>query len=157
MGAGQLVRHHRLSELMKSGKLDEELNRMSAIVGQIRPTSILLLNESFASTNEREGSEIAWQIVRALLKMGIKVFYVTHLFGLAQGFYCTKMEMALFLRAERLEHGRRTFRLIEGEPLPTSHGEDLYSRILAADHPELAQSSGSWADVRPNVISFIVA
>jgi DNA mismatch repair ATPase MutS len=40
---------------MKSGKLDEELGRMSAIVDRVAPGSILLLNESFASTNEREG------------------------------------------------------------------------------------------------------
>jgi DNA mismatch repair ATPase MutS len=121
---------------MNSGKLDEELSRMSAIIGNIRTNSILLLNESFASTNEREGSEIARQIARALLEMGIKVFYVTHLFDLAQGFYRTKMDTALFLRAERLPDGQRTFRLIEGEPLPTSHGEDLYGRIFGADNAE---------------------
>lgn len=115
---------------MQSGKLDEELGRMSSIVDNITPKSILLLNESFASTNEREGSEIARQLVRALLETGIKVLYVTHLFDLAQGFYLAKMDSALFLRAERLPDGRRTFRLVEGEPLPTSYGEDLYRRIF---------------------------
>jgi hypothetical protein len=117
---------------MKSGKLDEELSRMSAIVDNMTPNSILLLNESFASTNEREGSEIARQIVRALLETGIKVIYVTHLFDLAQGFYLAKIDASLFLRAERLADGRRTFRLVEGEPLPTSYGEDLYRRIFGA-------------------------
>jgi hypothetical protein len=117
---------------MKSGKLDEELSRMSAIVDNMTPNSIVLLNESFASTNEREGSEIARQIVRALLETGIKVIYVTHLFDLAQGFYLAKMDAALFLRAERLADGRRTFRLVEDAPLPTSYGEDLYRRIFGA-------------------------
>jgi hypothetical protein len=117
---------------MKSGKLDEELSRMSSIVDNMGPNSIILLNESFASTNEREGSEIARQIVRALLETGIKVIYVTHLFDLAQGFYLAKMDAALFLRAERLVDGRRTFRLVEGKPLPTSYGEDLYRRIFGA-------------------------
>jgi hypothetical protein len=115
---------------MKSGKLDEELSRMSSIVDNLSPNSIVLLNESFASTNEREGSEIARQLVRALVERGIKVFYVTHLFDLAQGFHRAKMGSALFLRAERLADGRRTFRLVEGEPLPTSHAEDLYRRIF---------------------------
>jgi DNA mismatch repair ATPase MutS len=105
---------------------------MSAIVDCMTPDSIILLNESFASTNEREGSEIARQIVRALLEKGIKVYYVTHLFDLAQGFYQAKIDAALFLRAERLADGRRTFRLVAGEPLPTSYGEDLYRRIFAA-------------------------
>ena len=117
---------------MKSGKLDEELSRMSQIVEAIAPGSIVLMNESFASTNEREGSEIAAQIVRALLRTGIKVFYVTHLFALAEGFYRGGQRSALFLRAERLADGQRTYRLLEGEPLPTSFGEDLYGRIFEA-------------------------
>ena len=115
---------------MQSGKLDEELNRMSAIVEAVTPGSIVLLNESFASTNEREGSEIAAQIIRAFLKMGIRVFYVTHLFALAEGLLRSGSSSALFLRAERLADGQRTFRLLEGEPLPTSYGEDLYRRIF---------------------------
>ena len=115
---------------MQSGKLDEELSRMSTIVDAIVPGSIVFLNESFASTNEREGSEIATQIVRALLKMGIKVFYVTHLFALANGLHSAGLHSAHFLRAERLSDGRRTFRLLEGEPLPTSYGKDLYQRIF---------------------------
>jgi len=115
---------------MKSGKLDEELARISWIVDRLTPNSLLLLNESFGSTNEREGSEIARQIVRALLEAGVKVLYVTHLFDLAQGFRLAKMDAALFLRAERLADGRRTFRLVEGGPLPTSFGEDLYGRIF---------------------------
>lgn len=115
---------------MRSGKLDEELSRMSSNIDNMTPNSVVLFNESFASTNEREGSEIARQIVRALLESGIKVFYVTHMFDLARGFYLVKVDTALFLRAERLAGGQRTFRLVEGEPLPTSYGEDLYRRIF---------------------------
>jgi DNA mismatch repair ATPase MutS len=117
---------------LRSGKLDEELSRMSSIVDNLTPNSILLLNESFASTNEREGSEIARQIVRALLQTGIKVCYVTHMFDLAHGFALQELPTALFLRAERLADGRRTFRLVEGEPLPTSYGEDVYRQIFDA-------------------------
>ena len=86
---------------MQSGKLDEELARMSEIAGQITPGSILLCNESFASTNEREGSEIARQVVRAMLDRQIKVFFVTHMYDLAHGFHAQGLDTALFLRAER--------------------------------------------------------
>ncbi len=115
---------------MESGKLDEELRRMADIAGKITPNCLLLCNESFASTNEREGSEIARQVVRALVEADVKVVYVTHLYDLAQGFYLAEMDSALFLRAERQPDGRRTFRLVEGEPLPTSFGEDSYRRIF---------------------------
>jgi len=115
---------------MKSGKLDEELERMSEIVDHLRSKSILLFNESFAATNEREGSEIARQITSGLLDKGIKVFFVTHQYEFAYGYYDKKMENAIFLRADRKADGTRTFKLIDGEPLQTSYGEDLYNRIF---------------------------
>jgi DNA mismatch repair ATPase MutS len=127
-----LFTHYKRKEdaTMKSGKLDEELSRMSDIVDRITPDSMLLLNESFAATNEREGSEIARQIITALLDRRIEVFFVTHLYEFAHGFYAQNMANALFLRAERQPDGRRTFQLLEGEPLQTSYGEDLYKRIF---------------------------
>ena len=115
---------------MKSGKLDEELKRMSAIVDKIRPNSILLLNESFASTNEREGSEVARQVVCTLLDAGIKIFFVTHLHKFAQDSYERQMQKAIFLRAARSADGERTFKILEGEPLQTSFGADLYRAIF---------------------------
>jgi hypothetical protein len=54
------------------------------------------------------------------------------MFDLAQSFSSAKMDGAMFLRAERLADGRRTFRLVEGEPLPTSYGKDLYEQIFGA-------------------------
>jgi MutS domain V len=120
---------------MERGKLDEELSRMSAIAGQITRHSILLCNESFASTNEREGSEIARQVVSAMLRKQIKVFFVTHMYDLAHSFHAQQLDSALFLRAERQPDGRRTFRLTEGEPLPTSYGEDSYRRIFGTAEP----------------------
>jgi hypothetical protein len=131
----RLLTHFKREEdsTMESGKLDEELSRMSDIVDEIGPNCILLCNESFAATNEREGSEIARQIVCALLEKRITIFYVTHLFELAHSFYERQMENALFLRAERQAGGGRTFKLVEAEPLKTSHGADLYRRIFAQD------------------------
>jgi DNA mismatch repair ATPase MutS len=52
---------------MTSGRLDDELKRMSVIADRIGPHCLMLFNESFADTNEREGSEIGYQVVRALL------------------------------------------------------------------------------------------
>jgi len=130
-----LFTHYKREEdaTMKSGKLDEELSRMSEIVDNITPNSMLLLNESFAATNEREGSEIAKQIISALLEKRIEIFFVTHLYEFAHGFYDKEKEDAIFLRAERLADGARTYKIIEGKPLQTSYGEDLYNRIFGTD------------------------
>ena len=115
---------------MKSGKLDEELKRMSEIADHLNSNSMLLFNESFAATNEMEGSEIARQITSALLEKGIKVFFVTHQYEFARRLHDQNMENAIFLLAERKADGTRTFKLVEGEPLQTSYGEDLYRRIF---------------------------
>jgi hypothetical protein len=128
---------------MKSGKLDEELSRMSDIAGQITRHSILLCNESFASTNEREASEIARQVIRAMLTKQIKVFFVTHMYDLAHSFHAQQPADALFLRAERQPDGQRTFRLTEGEPLPTSYGEDSYQRIFGTAKPAPAAAAAA--------------
>jgi DNA mismatch repair ATPase MutS len=118
---------------MESGKLDEELGRMSQIVDQLSPRSLMLFNESFAATNEREGSEIAAQITTALLERGVKVTFVTHLHEFASSLARQHLANAIFLRAERLPDGTRTFRVVEGEPLQTSYGEDLYEAVFGRE------------------------
>lgn len=143
--SGGVFTHYKREEdaSMQSGKLDEELARMSGIADRISPDCLLLCNESFASTNEREGSEIARQVVRALIEANVKVFFVTHLYDLAHGFYRQGPEEALFLRAERRPDGGRTFRLVEGEPLPTSYGEDSYRRVFGI----AAEAAGAAPDI----------
>ncbi len=118
---------------MESGKFDEELVRMSAIAEEITPRSLLLSNESFQSTNEREGSEIARQVVRALREAGVKVVFVTHLFDFADSIRRERHDDVLFLRASRSEDGKRSYKLAEGEPLPTSYGQDTYRSIFTAE------------------------
>jgi len=115
---------------MRSGKLDEELARMSDIADAAGPNSLVLFNESFAATNEREGSQIARQIVAALLDTGSRVMLVTHMFDLAGGLHENEQQQGLFLRAERQEDTKRTFKLEEAEPLATSYGPDIYRRIF---------------------------
>ncbi len=129
-----IITHYKREEdtTLKSGKLDEELGRMSAIVEHVGSNSLILFNESFAATNEREGSEIARQVVTALLEKGIKVFFVTHQYEFAHSMLQTHRQNGIFLRAERLEDGTRTFKVVEGEPLQTSYGKDLFDSIFVA-------------------------
>lgn len=131
----QLFTHYRREEdaALVSGKLDEELERMSAIVNEITPDSVLLLNESFAATNEREGSEIARQIVGALLERGVRILFVTHLYEFAHRCHHECGSNAVFLQPERRSDGERTFKMLPGCPLQTSYGEDLYRELFVAN------------------------
>jgi hypothetical protein len=118
---------------MTSGKFDEELQRMSEIGQHISPDSLLLCNESFAATNEREASAIAAEVIRAMNHVGITVVFVTHLYELSHRFYQHHADTTLFLRADRGSGGDRPFSITEGEPLPTSYSQDLYWRTFGAD------------------------
>jgi MutS domain V len=117
---------------MRSGKFDEELVRMSALLAEMHPNAVIFFNESFASTNEREGSEIAAQIVRGLQARHVRVLFVTHMFELAHSFFEPRADRSIFLRAERESSGHRSFKVTQGPPLRTSYGQDLYEKTFAS-------------------------
>ena len=96
---------------------------------------MLLFNEPFASTNEREGSEIARRIVGALLERRVKVYFVTHLYDFAAAVFEKREATALFLRAERRDDGTRSYKILAGEPLETSFGRDLYAEVFDDRRP----------------------
>jgi DNA mismatch repair ATPase MutS len=130
---------------MKSGKLDEEMDRMDRIIQWIQSHSMVLFNESFASTNEREGSELSRQITKALVDRDNTVVFVTHQFDFAYSMYEKDLPNALFLKAERLEDSKRTFKMIEGTPEARVHGEDLYRTMFSEPVQEARNASAaSW-------------
>jgi DNA mismatch repair ATPase MutS len=114
---------------MAGGKLEEELVRMSTIVSHMSPGCLLLCNEPFASTNEREGSDIARQVFLPLARAGVKVVVVTHLVDLAESLYEERLGYVLFLRAPRQTEAQQ-FKLVEGAPEATAYAEDVYKRIF---------------------------
>lgn len=64
------------------------------------------------------------------------------MYDLAHSLRAERPEASLFLRAQREPDGRRTYKLLEGEPLPTSYGEDSYRRIFGdAGAPHAAVES----------------
>ncbi|WP_169566274.1 MutS-related protein [Microbacterium luticocti] len=114
---------------LRHGKLDEELDRMSRLIDLVQPGDLLLCNESFASTNEAEGSQIALEVTSALVRAGVRVRYVTHMYDFAHAVEQAGLG-AEFLRAPRDAAGTRSYRLEAGPPLPTSFGVDLYDRVF---------------------------
>lgn len=123
---------------MNSGRLDEELGRMSQIIDHLGTASMLLLNESFATTTEKEGSVIAYDIIKALNEAGVKILTVTHLLSFAQKVYGETQQAkeenrasdVEFFCAQRMENGKRTFKMIQHAPELTSFGLDLYYDLI---------------------------
>jgi DNA mismatch repair ATPase MutS len=115
---------------MRAGRLEEELARISGFIPYIRPNALFLFNESFHSTNEREGSEIARQIVRALRESHGRVVAVSHQYDFASSFLNEGGGAVMFLKAFRRPDGRRDYHLIPDPPEPTAYGDDLYSAVF---------------------------
>ncbi|NLY11265.1 MAG: hypothetical protein GX020_06240 [Firmicutes bacterium] len=67
-----------------SGRLEEEMIRFKQIMQQVSGNSLLLMNESFSSTNAREGAIIAEEFLKALSIIGTRVVFVTHLYEIAK-------------------------------------------------------------------------
>jgi DNA mismatch repair ATPase MutS len=122
---------------MTMGKLDEELARLSAIIDHVSKGSVVLFNESFSSTYAREASEIAGQVVAALVEKGVKLFFVTHLYELVSLFRENTKMPAVFLSAERKEDGARTFRILEATPPETSFAGDVYAKVFGEHNTDL--------------------
>ena len=115
---------------MDSGKLDEELARFENIVDRLKPGSLVLMNESFSSTDKNEGAAIAHEISGAFYDLNIKVIFVTHLYEFAHSKETEEKDDILLLRAERTPEGKRTFIIKPGLSLPTSYGMDLFQELF---------------------------
>lgn len=117
---------------MNSGRLDEELGRIDGIIRHLGDGSMVLLNESFATTTEEEGSEIADDVIRAMVEAGVKVLTVTHLLAFARKMYERHLPETAFLTAQRKKDGTRTYKMIAGAPELTSFGLDLYEELIGS-------------------------
>lgn len=122
-------------QTMTRGRLEEELARVAEMAPLIRMPSLILFNESFHSTNEREGSEIARQIVRALVDTRNRVAFVTHQYDFANSMVRTLNGQVLSLRSELGPDGVPNFRLTPDDPLPTAYGTVLYRKIFPEAEP----------------------
>jgi hypothetical protein len=142
--APRLFSHFRREEerTMTRGKLDEELARLRAIADDLSPGDLLLLNESFAATNEREGAEIARQVGDALLQAGVRLCFVTHMEEFAREHHERGDPAIRCLVAERLPDGVRSFRLHPGPPERTSHALDVYRAIFGDEGAEREERAG---------------
>jgi hypothetical protein len=157
LGAGMFVAAERLTasvrpgiqthftreedEAMERGKLHEELSRLREVVDGSFPGSLVLLNESLSSTNEREGAEIARQVATALADAGVSVWFVTHNHRLAVELLRDGRADIAFLRAGLRDGTERSFQMEAGPPEATSHGMDVYRRVLGARGDALATTA----------------
>jgi DNA mismatch repair ATPase MutS len=126
-------------ELTKgTGRFGDEAQRLSQIFACGTRHSLVLLNESLASTNPGEGLYIAQDIVRVLRRLGARAIFATHLHELAADVAALNTSTAgesrivslVASRTEARDGGpRRSYKIAPGPPLGRS-----YAREIAAQY-----------------------
>lgn len=119
-----LVTHFPKGEdvLQDSGKLEEELTRFRYDLPLIKNKALILMNESFATTTEKEAAEIAVDILRALSHTNSLIFFVTHNYILLKNRYkyeelfSNNKKLRSLVTIKGTSPGNRTYKIVEGEP-----------------------------------------
>ena len=121
-----------------TGRFGDEAQRLSQIFARGTRHSLLLLNESLASTNPGESLYIAQDLVRILRRLGVRAIFATHLHELAADVDALNASTIgesriVSLVASRTEAGddgpRRSYKIAPGPPLGRS-----YAREIAAQY-----------------------
>lgn len=121
-----------------TGRFGDEAQRLSQIFAHSTRHSLILLNESLASTNPGESLYIAQDVVRMLRRLGARAIFATHLHELAADVAALNTSTAgdsdiFSLVASRIGEGdegpRRSYKIAPGPPLGRS-----YAREIAAQY-----------------------
>ena len=111
------------------GRLGEESQRMSEIFSQATNESLLLFNESLATTSFEEGLYIAKDVVKALRFLGPRTIFNTHMHELAMNLdeVNTKIEgdskVASLITG--IHEGKRSYKIFLAPPEGVSYAQDI--------------------------------
>ncbi len=106
---------------MNMGKFEEELKRMEDILKCSGEGTLILLNESFATTTEVTAYQIAMDLLHVCLEHQVTVWMVTHITKFARELYREERPEVLFLSAGRQAEEEIQFMMYDKEPSDTSY------------------------------------
>lgn len=111
------------------GRLGEESKRMSEIFAQATDESLLLFNESLATTSFAEGLYIAKDVVRALRYLGARTIFNTHMHELAMTLdeVNTQIEGDSIVASliTGIHDGKRSYKIFLAPPEGVSYAQDI--------------------------------
>ena len=126
----------------EGGRLAEEARRLGSIFASSSKRSLILMNESLASTSPSESLYLAEDVVRGLRLLGARAVFATHLHELGERVDAINREVdgasRLVSMVAGIESGdtgngssgevRRTFRIRPGPPVGLSYARDIARR-----------------------------
>ena len=111
------------------GRLGEESQRMSRIFAEATGESLLLFNESLATTSFAEGLYIAKDVVKALRYLGARTIFNTHMHELAMSAEEVNRQIKGDLKVASLitgiHEGKRSYKIFLAPPEGVSYAQDI--------------------------------
>lgn len=111
------------------GRLGEECKRLSQILREASGNSLILLNESLASTSFTEGMYIAEEVLSYMRYKGLRALYNTHMHELAEGVERLNKEIQggslIISLITGMHEGKRSYKIKEAEPALKSYALDI--------------------------------
>lgn len=117
------------NETVDLGRLGEESQRIAEIFKVATSDSLLLFNESLATTNVAEGLYIAKDVVKAMRYIGTRTIFNTHMHELARNLDQLNAGTQGTSKVESLitgvENGSRSFKVSIAPPQGVSYARDI--------------------------------
>ena len=110
------------------GRLGEESKRLSDIFSTASEKSLLLLNESLATTNVSEGLFIAKDVVKAMRYLGTRAIFNTHMHELARDLdelNASEGTSTVASLITGVSNGQRSFKIKIAPPQGVSYAKDI--------------------------------
>ena len=111
------------------GRLGEESKRLAEIFSSATKGSLLLLNESLATTNVSEGLYIARDVIKAMRYLGVRCIFNTHMHDLARSLEDINQniegESIIESMVTGVENGNRSFKIFISPPQGVSYAKDI--------------------------------
>ncbi|MBR4255750.1 MAG: hypothetical protein IKQ18_01200 [Clostridia bacterium] len=129
--------HFMKPEVLGRGRLIEEVERMENIVTSATGNSIILMNESFASTRRKDGTEIAVYYLRKLKEKNCCVGFVSHYYEIPETMN-TENIIIESLKTGISDDGKRTYKVYKSIGKGWAYAKDIaikcgmtYEQILS--------------------------
>ncbi len=117
------------NETVDLGRLGEESKRLSEIFGNATENSLLLLNESLATTNVTEGVYIATDVIKAMRYLGVRCIFNTHMHELGANVGVMNDAVNGISKIESMvtgvDNGERSFKVYINPPQGLSYARDI--------------------------------
>jgi len=134
-----LFTHYPVEEALEkgTGRLGDEAKRLHEVFGRATRHSLILLNETFATTSAGESFYLAQDVVRVLQLIGVRAVFATHLHDLAAAAdelnaTTTGDSQVISLVASPIatggDGGHRSYIVQPGPPLGRSYAQEIATR-----------------------------